>query len=275
MLNPDWVRSCTELSDGPHGEKLAFLVGFPRSGTTLLDQILDSHPAIQVMEEKQVLAELIPKATTSLDQYPTALANLDDAQAQALRDAYFEGVAQHLELNDDMLLVDKMPLSICQMALITRLFPKAKVILAMRHPCDAVLSNFMQQFAINEAMANFFNLPDAVHCYAQVMGLWRKSIDLLPVPYHTLKYESLVDDFEREVRALLEFLELDWDDAVLDYGSHAMSKSVINTPSYQDVTQPINKRARYRWRRYEDKLAPLMDDLAPFIEAFGYASNDK
>ena len=270
MLNADWVRSWAPLSDGPHGEKLAFLVGFPRSGTTLLDQILDSHPAIQVMEEQSVLANMIPKTARSLDEYPGALAELDESQAQALREAYLEGVARHLEREDNMLLVDKMPLNICQMALVARLFPKAKVILAMRHPCDVVLSNFMQQFAINEAMANFFNLPDTAHCYAQVMGLWRKSIDLLAVPYHTVKYESLVDDFEQEVRALLTFLELDWDDAVLDYGSHAMAKAVINTPSYQDVTEPINARARYRWKRYEDKLAPVMRDLEPFIAAFGY-----
>jgi hypothetical protein len=119
-------------------------------------------------------------------------------------------------------------------------------------------------------MANFFTIEDSALAYKQVMELWQKSIRALPVNYHTVKYESLVADFNNEVGQLLKFLAVDWDDAVVKYDSHARKRGAINTPSYQSVTEPIYQRAKYRWKRYEDQLKPVMNDLEPFIEAFGY-----
>jgi hypothetical protein len=187
-----------------------------------------------------------------------------------LRERYFEAVDGYFSRDPGMLLVDKFPLNIRHIPLIVRLFPSARIILAMRHPCDVVLSNFMQNYRINNAMANFFTIEDSALAYQQVMALWQKSISLLPVHYHTVKYESLVTDFNHEVGQLLEFLEVDWDDAVLAYDSHARKRGTIRTPSYQSVTEPIYQRAKYRWKRYQDQLQPVMKDLAPFIEAFGY-----
>lgn len=265
-LSRDWVRSWSSIPP-VQGTTNAFIVGFPRSGTTLLDQILDSHPGIQVMEEKEaikVVAQSIP------GDYPQSLASIEEPDILKLRELYFKTVDGYISRDPNTILVDKFPLNIRHIPLITRLFPDARVILAMRHPCDVVLSNFMQNYKINNAMANFFTIEDSALAYKRVMALWQKSISLLPVNYHTVKYESLVTGFNDEVSQLLEFLGVDWDDAVLEYDSHAKKRGTIKTPSYQSVTEPIYQRAKFRWKRYADQLEPVMDDLQPFIESFGY-----
>lgn len=269
-LTPEWLASWP-ASDDPIGHDTpAFLVGFPRSGTTLLDQIMDSHPGIQVIEEKPSFTEVIARINDKATGYPNAIAHLEAHELPVLREIYFRSVAQYVERESGTLLVDKLPLHIRHVALIQRLFPGAPVILALRHPCDVVLSNFMQHFEVNEAMANFFTLEDAAKCYAQVMKLWQKSASLIELNSHTLKYEALLDDFDGEVGKLLEFLGVGWDDTVREFDRHARERGAINTPSYQAVSEPINTVARYRWRRYEKQLAPVMDILGPFIEAFGY-----
>jgi tetratricopeptide (TPR) repeat protein len=247
-----------------------FLVGFPRSGTTLLDQILDSHSGIQVMEEKPIIDNISLKLTDEFDDYSTAFSALDQAGIEGLRDFYFQSVERYIALKPDTLLIDKFPLNIRHVPLILCLFPEARFFLALRHPCDVALSNFMQLYKMNDAMANFFTLADTAHCYRQVMSLWQRCAAELPVKFHTVKYESLVADFETEVRCLVQFLGLNWDDAVLNYSDHAKQREIINTPSYQAVTEPINQRAKFRWKRYQDELEPVLEDLTPFIEAFGY-----
>jgi tetratricopeptide (TPR) repeat protein len=265
-LTRDWVRSWPDVPQAQAATP-AFIVGFPRSGTTLLDQILDSHPALQVMEEKEAIGEVVQSIS---GEYPRSLASLREPAVQQLRELYFDAVDGYITREPDTLLVDKFPLNIRHIPLITRLFPGAGIILAMRHPCDVVLSNFMQNYKINNAMANFFTIGDSALAYTRVMGLWQKSISLLPVNYHTVKYESLVADFDNEVARLLRFLGVEWDDAVLEYDRHARNRGTIRTPSYQSVTEPIYQRAKYRWKRYEDQLEPVMGELEPFIEAFGY-----
>lgn len=270
ILDADWVGTWTTVEDGQDHETPSFLVGFPRSGTTLLDQILDSHPSIQVMEERDALYETAAAIEKELGDYPDGIATLDTAAINKFREVYFEAVARYIDREAGTLLVDKYPFNICHMPLIARLFPKARIVLAMRHPCDVVLSNFMQNYIVNIAMANFFTLPDTAHCYGQVMGLWRKSVSLLPLDHHTVRYEALVDGLESEARRLFKFLDIEWDDAVLDYAAHAKQRGLINTPSYQSVTEPVYGRAKNRWKLYETELAPVLDELAPFIDAFGY-----
>lgn len=270
-LTSDWVRSWVLSEENECREAPAFIVGFPRSGTTLLDQILDSHPGIQVMEERPILREIEQQVTEKFGIYPSALAALGATSMDILREGYFQGVDKCITREKGTVLVDKLPLNIQHIPLMLRLFPNARIIIALRHPCDVVLSNFMQHYRINNAMANFFTLADAAHCYARVMGLWQKCVALLPMTYHTVKYESLVTDFESEVRSLLEYIGLDWDDAVCDYAVHAKQKEIINTPSYQSVTEPINTHAKYRWKRYREQLEPVLDELSPFIEGFGYS----
>jgi len=244
-----------------------FIVGFPRSGTTLLDQILDAHPGLQVMEEQPAINAVIRACPGS---YPAGLDSLSAAQIKDLRAVYFGFVDAHIQRNPNTRLVDKLPLNIVDIPLIVRLFPDARIILAMRHPCDVVLSNFMQLFILNDAMANFLTLDDAAHCYAQVMGLWQSYGQIPDLPWYMVRYESLISDLESEARALLDFLGLTWNPAVLDPAAHAKSRGRINTPSYQSVTEPLFQRAKFRWQRYPEQMAPLLDQLKPFVEDFGY-----
>lgn len=250
-----------------------FLIGFPRSGTTLLEQILDSHPSIQTMEEKGAVSAMEKAFWGQGGQGVASLATLDGKAVLQLRKAYFDEVSHHIELRAGQVFVDKLPLNLVSVPLIWKVFPRAKFILALRHPCDVCLSCFMQNFAANDAMANFFSLEDAAGTYEIVMKAWERYVSTLPLIYHRVRYEDLVEDVEGECRRLIEFLSVPWNDDVLKHSEKASAKRTINTPSYHQVVQPIYCDAKYRWQRYEKELAPLVERLRPFITSFGYGSS--
>jgi len=252
------------------GQDPVFLVGFPRSGTTLLDQVLDAHPRIGVMEERPVVTELVKQLKSSGRILPSNFARLTGEDTKGLRAKYFEQVAQHLGRRENMLFVDKMPLNIVHVPLLSRLFPEARYILALRHPFDVVLSNFTQMFRLNGAMANFLELESAADTYCSVMELWRECQNHLPIAVHQVRYENLVRNLEDEVRPLLAFLGVDWDNAVLDPSGHARTRKAINTPSYEQVAEPVHEKARYRWIQYRTELEPVLKRLNPWVEYFDY-----
>jgi len=248
----------------------AFLLGFPRSGTTLLDQILDSHPLLQTMEEKGAVSLMLNSFLSMGNESDNALADLRQADIQLLREVYFTEVNRHLQLLPDTMLIDKLPLNTIALPLIWKVFPTAKIIMAVRHPCDVCLSCFMQNFAVNEAMANFLTLHDTVQLYAKVMGAWQKYKQVLPFEYKIVRYEDLLSDMKKESSVLLDFLGVGWHEAVQGHAEHALSRQAINTPSYHQVAQPIYQHAKYRWKRYRDEFEPYMETLQPFIDCFGY-----
>lgn len=268
-LNSRLAESVVGKVDADDDEPV-FLVGFPRSGTTLLEQILDCHPALQTMEEMPAAAAMEQIFLSRNGDRPEALADLDPVQVGELRQAYYSEVGRHLKRRPGALLVDKMPLNLVRVPLIWRVFPNARFILALRHPCDVCLSCFMQSFAANEAMASFSTLESTVRTYAAVMGLWQDYARALPLRHHALRYEDMVADLEKETRILLDFLGVEWNEAVLNHTEHARQRSIINTPSYHQVTQPIYQHAKYRWKRYVREFEPMMPALYPFIERFGY-----
>jgi tetratricopeptide (TPR) repeat protein len=266
-LTDDLANVGRDVDDSPSP---VFLLGFPRSGTTLLEQILDSHPALQTLEEKGTVSAMVRAFEDMAQGRENALAELTDQQVAQLRHIYFDEVARYIQLQSGNLLVDKMPLNTVNVHLIWRVFPQAKFILAIRHPCDACFSCFMQNFRINEAMASFFTLESAAQVYGGVMQTWLEAAAKLPLDYHRIRYEDLVADFEGETRALLDFLGVGWDDRVLDHTEHAIKRGTINTPSYHQVTQPIYQHAKYRWKRYARQFEPVLPMLQPYIDYFGY-----
>ncbi len=260
--HPAWLDS--PVPEGPEGAP-AFLVGFPRSGTTLLDQFLSGHPAITVLEEKPLLSGCRPAG------YPESLATLDAAEVAELRGHYWEAVrGEGVEPGPERLIVDKLPLNLVEVPLVQRIFPSARFILALRHPCDCVLSCFMQQFRLNTAMANFLTLEDSAALYDRVFALWRRYESVFPLQAHALRYEDLIADPEAVAKPLVEFLGLPWYADLLDHVRTARGRR-IDTPSYRQVTEPLHGRAKGRWRRYETQMAPVLPRLAPWIERFGYA----
>jgi hypothetical protein len=129
----------------------------------------------------------------------------------------------------------------------------------------------MQNFVLNNAMANFLDLGNAAALYDKALGLWMHYQSILPLSVHTVKYEDLVEDFEGVVAPTLAALGLDWDPAVEDYITTAQKRGRINTPSYNQVTQQLYTRARGRWENYRTHLAPILPVLAPWAERFGYS----
>jgi len=267
-LSSEWVAQWTPpLEDA--GDAPVFLVGFPRSGTTLLDQILDSHPGIQVAEEKPMMEDL-KRMVAERGGYPAAMASLGADDLRALRARYWSRAGDFVPREEGTLFVDKLPLNLEKAALIHRVFPDARFILALRHPADCVLSCFMQAFRPNIAMNNFHTVEDAARLYDQVFSLWEESRAVLPLDVHVSRYEDLVADFRTQLEGLLGFLGLPWDDAVLDYAANAQRRGQINTPSYNQVTEPIYTRARGRWTKYREEMAGALDILQPWIERYGY-----
>ena len=246
-------------SDG--GPPPIFMVGFPRSGTTLTEQILASHPGLCTAEERPFMDRALAGSG-----YPDGPVDVD-----AIRARWREQTAG---IGDPGLpLVDKLPLNLVHVALLSRVFPDARLVVSLRDPRDVCLSCFAQDFVPNEAMAQFFDLERTATLYADVMGLWLEQRGRIAVPWLELRYEDLVADLEGSARRLMAFLELPWDPAVLRYHERAAQRRLI-TPSHQDVCRPIFTRARGRWLRYRRHLAPILPTLAPLVAAFGYAPSE-
>ncbi|MCP3671090.1 MAG: tetratricopeptide repeat protein [Gammaproteobacteria bacterium] len=248
-----------------------FFVGFPRSGTTLLEQILDSHHRIIAIEEKNMLGSVEAEFKNGAEDYSIRLANLEQNELMTLRSQYWER-AQHIleeEINGRLLL-DKFPLNIIDLGFAYRLFPEAKVIVALRDPRDVCLSCFIQDFSPNSAMANFYDLRESAEYYSKVMGLWLQYKEAVPLDFTYVRYEDLVNDQEGETKRLLDFLNLDWDESVLSYWNKAREKQ-IETPSYIQVSKPIYKTAKERWRNYPEQIKEIAPILEPFIKHFSYS----
>ena len=270
-FTPDWVASwrATEVLDDGVQDPL-FLIGFPRSGTTLMDTLLRGHPRIDVMEETGFVGALVNAIEQTEVGYPEGLAYASTNNLKQLRGNYDRWVRGFFGGERPSILVDKLPLHSIKAGALYRIFPRAKFIFALRHPCDVVLSCLMQNFQPNDSMVNFFELEDTAHFYDRVMTIWNRYTKLLPLDRHTLCYENLIADFEGEARRLFNFLNVEFDERVLDFQATAKGRSGIKTPSYRQVTEGLYTHARYRWERYWHHLEPVLPILAPWVRYYGY-----
>jgi tetratricopeptide (TPR) repeat protein len=269
-FTPQWVASWTPRVPSVTPDPV-FLIGFPRSGTTLMEQILDSHPSLSTLEERPAIERVRVRLSERPEGYPDALATLQVDEVDELRRFYFDEVTKHVGDVKQRTVIDKLPLNTIEVGLIYRLFPNAKILLALRHPCDVVISGFMQEFKPNDAMIHFRSLVETARFYDWVMALWLKYASVLPLTYLSVRYEDLVEDFEGQTRRILEFLGLPWDDAVRGYADRAKSK-MITTPSYHQVVQPIYSHSVGRWLNYRQPMKEVLPILQPYIDAFGYES---
>jgi tetratricopeptide (TPR) repeat protein len=244
----------------------AFLVGFPRSGTTLLDTMLMGHPDAVVMEERPVINRLKGEIGGF-----EAIAGMDEGKVRQAQRRYFEIAAEYADLRAGALLIDKSPLLLNEAALIHRLFPGAKFILALRHPVDVLLSCFVSNFRLNNAMSNFVRLGTSAEFYDLTFRAWESACSLLPLDVHRIVYEEMVEDPAGALRPLVEWLGLAWSEEVLDHRKTAAGRGVITTASYAQVTEPIYRRSIGRWRHYRKQLEPILPVLKPWVEKFGYS----
>ena len=244
-----------------------FLLGFPRSGTTLLDTMLMGDPRVVVLEEESFIAQI---ADEIAGDDGAALATMTPGAITRARQRYFDLVRAHVTLTPDTILVDKHPMHLAKALTIHRLFPDARFLLALRHPLDAVFSCFMAHFRINDAMANFLDLGDAAALYDAAFGHWEKLRALAGLDMHQVVYENLVVDPEAELRPVFEALELHWPEGGPDHQSAARKRGLVITASYAQITQPLHTRAAGRWRHYTRQLATVMPLLEPWARHFGY-----
>ena len=266
MMTPEWRDSWREGPSTDDRPSPIFLVGFPRSGTTLLDTMLMGHSQIQVLEEEPAL-----NAAEELLGGDAGLPSLGDEQILAARDAYFRTAAEIIPLHPDRLLIDKNPLAMNLLPTIRRLFPDARIILALRHPCDAVLSCFLSNFKVNEGMSSFLRLDSAAELYDLSFRCFERAQELFHMPTHRVVYENVVADREAELRSLIQFLGVEWSDEVLDHQATARTRGRIKTASYAQVGQPIYTRSAGRWEHYRKHLEPVLPVLEPWVRKFGYS----
>jgi tetratricopeptide (TPR) repeat protein len=264
-MTSERVRRWPKDEDDDGFDDPVFLVGFPRSGTTLLDTLLSNHPKLAITEERPMLDTVARRIGTA-----DRIAALDRAEVRALREIYFNEAAIHAPDRGDRLLVDKQPLAMAEAALIRRLFPGARFLFVERHPCDVVLSNFMARFEPTDALANFVTLEGAARLYDQLMTLWTRSRELLELKVHDVRYERLVADPRTELKAAIDFLGLPWPDDLLDNRSSAQSRGFINTPSYAQVAEPLYERAIGRWTRYREQMKAVLPLLEPWARRMEY-----
>ncbi len=249
-----------------------FIVAFPRSGTTLLELTLDAHPDLVSMDEQPFLQNALDDLLALGIRYPTQLANATHEQLEQVRAKYWKRVSRKVELRQGQRLVDKNPLNMLRLPLIRRLFPNSHVILAVRHPCDVILSCFMQHFRAPDFVLLCQDLPTLAAGYRKTFDFWYQQHAILAPRSFELRYEEFVANFEPQARSIIEFLELPWHPAVLEPAQRALAKRFVSTPSYSQVVQPVSKKAVGRWRHYREHFEPCLPILKPYLEKWGYDS---
>jgi tetratricopeptide (TPR) repeat protein len=254
--------------------RVALLCGHPRSGTTLLELVLDSHPDLVSAEETQIFnRESFGFLLRGLPPGTLMLETLEAASPAALRQArqnYADCMARFLgQPPGARTLIDKNPSLTGLAPAFVRVFPEARFLVALRDPRDVCLSCFMQPLPLGQVSAIFLTLEGAVQEYASIMGLWRAAAPCLGQGFLEIRYEDLVEDLEAVCRRALEFLGAAWDERVLRFHEHAQTR-LVRSPTYAAVAQPISKGAVGRWRNYQKHLEPWLETLAPFVKAFGY-----
>jgi tetratricopeptide (TPR) repeat protein len=267
---PDWRPAChgTDAHKDP-----IFVVGFPRSGTTLLEQLLDAHPALVSFDEQPFLQHIVRRLIADGSNVFDRIENLTKSQWLEQRREYFNEVQQVAPAVTGKRAVDKNPLNMVRLPVLQNFFPNAQVILATRHPCDVVLSCYMQHFRAPAFALTFETLEGAAQMYDKVFSHWYKGMGQLKLPVLEWKYEDLVADTEGRARDLFTFLDLPWQDELLAFTERAKSKGAIKTPSYTQVVEKVNARSVGRWQAYEKYFTPLvMKHLEPWMQRFGYGN---
>ncbi len=256
------------------GPKLAghvFLVGFARSGTTLLENILTSHPDIVALEEKETFTASTREYFAD-DKGVDRLAEADDAALARFRDDYWRRVAHYgADKLDGKVFVDKRPLGAMKLPLVAKLFPDAKVLFALRDPRDVVLSCFRRHFQLNPSMYEMLDLRGAARFYDAIMTLSSVCRAKLDLPWLETRHETLIDDFDGELGRIVAFLGLPWSDEMRDFAQKAKTRAIA-TPSSVQVIKGLNRDGVGQWRHYRAQLAPIQPALKPWVQRYGYKS---
>lgn len=267
------ARSFTDFSYPPDdGVQPVFLVGFSRSGTTLLDRVLAGHPDISVMEEVSYLSHAYNQIVVRENQPGGSTEGLSPGDVSDLRAGYQAQVMGLFKGRVQVKFVDKMPFNMTVLRAAVLMFKRPKVIISIRNPLDVILSNFMQNFTLGPINANLFDLQNIFVSYQKVMALWEVSKDVLPIDVHEVRYENLVSDFDGEVSGVLDFIGVPWTDEVRNYTADKGNRHGAQSSSYAQVNQPVYSSSLERWRNYEGQLRPFIPLVQGQMDTLGYSS---
>jgi len=244
------------------------MLGFPRSGTTLLENVLATHPDIETFEETSALVVAIDR----IERVVLGKAGPEPLETTfgEARERYYSELDLLRKKPDAHVLIDKMPIRTADTAFVVKLFPEWKYIFSIRHPYDVVLSCFKQRFQPNPAMENFRTIDDSIRLYDFAMTEWFKHHTMDDPSVHYVRYDELVTNFEPVTRGVLDFLDVPWDDVVHDFSKTAENRAA-KTPSYQKVRQGLSIGVQTQWKNYrfafQSDTARLLKKWAEF---FGY-----
>ena len=263
-----WTPAPANDETGGGAAGHVFVVGFPRSGTTLLEQVLAGHPDVVALEEQPTL---MPAIDAYLDppHGVEALARMDQAEADRLRRDYWRRVRSFGADPAGKVFVDKQPFYSLWLPLIGKLFPDARIVVARRDPRDVVLSCFRRPFRMTPVTYELMDLDRSARLYAQTMDILQLFLERSPSRSLVYRHEDLVDDFDAVLGRLCAFLDLPWSDRMRDFPATARTRH-IRTPSAQQVTRELNRDGIGAWRPYAAQLEPVMPILGPLARAFGY-----
>jgi tetratricopeptide (TPR) repeat protein len=259
------------LPEAPASEAAGhvFLLGFPRSGTTLLEVVLDGNPRVVSLEEHELLTD----GVLAFMREPVNLLPLAHADSQAvntLRQAYWRRVRDAGAHVEGKVFVDKHPLNSMKLPLIAKLFPHAKILFAVRDPRDVILSCYRRRFKMNPSMYELLTLPGAAAFYAAVMTFADSAKRSLLLDWREVRYENLVAGFESEMRSICEFIGLEWMAGMGEFGDRVQSREHA-TPSTAQLSQGLVTSATGQWRHYEPQIQAALPLLEPWMNRFGYS----
>lgn len=250
-----------------------FIIGFLRSGTTLVQEVLAAHSKVFVADETEFIATLqaeLKRITGSNGSIAEQLATLDSGIIKQLRRFYWKKVEDYYgSPKKNTLFVDKTTMNTINIALINCIFPDAKVVFVLRDPRDVCLSCFMQQMRLTPVTVHLSTWEDTVDFYVQVMNWWLAIRQKITVDCFQLRYEQTVTDFENTFKDLFKYLDLSWEADVAEFHRLA-AKKFVASPSYHQVSQPLYTTSLNRWRNYSNEFKVIENKLRPLLEAFEY-----
>lgn len=245
-----------------------FLVGFPRSGTTLLEQVLASHSEVESLEERDCLIDATDqffRSKATLD----SLASADERTLEKYREAYWARVAETAHPRVKRVFLDKLPLNTVALSVIAKLFPKARILFAVRDPRDVVFSCFRRQFGINRQMFEFTTLEGTARYYDAVMTLAENYERTLALDLCLTRHEALVSGFDAEVARICDFLNISPEAEMRGFAAHARERG-IGTPSAAQVARGLFTQGIGQWRNYAEDLGPVLPVLGKWVDQFDY-----
>ena len=253
---------------GNPARRHVFLVGFPRSGATLIEQVLAGHPEVATLSDQECLIDSARQYLGDSDDI-AHFCEAEDEELDPWRDAYWRRVGQAGVNPADRVLVDKNPFNTFKLPLIARLFPEARILIARRDPRDAVLSCLRSRFPISDPVYQMLTPEGAAGLFAATMELVEaveRSFGLFVQP---CQLEKIVADFEGEMRAVCATLDIEWTPELADFARHVPERGVA-TPRAAQLAEGLNARGIGRWRNYAGELAPILQTLQPWAERLGY-----